>query len=71
VLLRLSCADRGDVDRLVAIAGWAGGRPDPRPPHDGDFLYERSFEDPDGHIWEAGWMEAAAGRMARGHEQAA
>jgi len=70
-LLRLSCEDRADVDRLVAIAGWAGGRADPRPLRDGDFLYERSFEDPDGHIWEAGWMEAAAGRMARGQKHAA
>ena len=29
VLLCLSCADRAEVDKLVDIAAWAGGRADP------------------------------------------
>jgi uncharacterized protein len=71
MLLRLSCENRADVDRLVAIAGWAGGRANPRPAEDGDALYRRSFEDPDGHIWEAVWMDAAAAALSPALVQAA
>lgn len=60
MLLRLSCADRTAVDRLVRIASWAGGRADPRPVEESYFAYGRSFEDPDGHVWEAAWTEEAA-----------
>jgi predicted lactoylglutathione lyase len=60
VLLCLWCADRGEVDRLSRIAGWAGGRADPKPAQDHGFRYGRSFEDPDGHIWEAVWVAEAA-----------
>jgi predicted lactoylglutathione lyase len=48
------------VDRLSRIAGWAGGRADPKPAQDHGFRYGRSFEDPDGHIWEAVWIADAA-----------
>ncbi len=36
-----------------------GGR-EPRGPQDHGFMYGRSFEDPDGHIWEPMWMDMAA-----------
>jgi predicted lactoylglutathione lyase len=26
----------------------------------GDFMYARSFPDPDGHLWEVVWMDPAA-----------
>ena len=55
--LRLSCGDRAAVDRLAAIANWAGGRADPIPSQDCGFIYVRGFEDPDGHVWEAVWMD--------------
>ena len=33
-------------------------------------MYGRSFEDPDGHIWEVMWMDVEAA-LAAGNEQAA
>jgi len=65
VLLCLSCADRAEVDKLTATASWAGGRADPMPSQDYGFMYGRSFEDPDGHIWEAVWMDVEAAMAAR------
>jgi hypothetical protein len=71
MLLRLSCADRTAVDRLARIAGWAGGRADPQPAEDMGLLYSRIFEDPDGHVWEAVWMDDAAAATPRERMQAA
>jgi predicted lactoylglutathione lyase len=28
------------------------------------FMYGRSFEDPDGHIWEVMWMDMEAAKQA-------
>ncbi|MGL4290068.1 MAG: VOC family protein [Phreatobacter sp.] len=60
VLLCLSADSRGAVDDLLAKAGAAGGAIDHGPQQDYGFMYGRSFEDPDGHIWEAMWMDPAA-----------
>lgn len=60
VLLALSEDSREAVDASVARAGAAGGTADPNPVQDLGFMYGRSFEDPDGHIWETFWMDAAA-----------
>lgn len=65
VLLCLTCADRGEVDKLTDIAAWAGGCADPNPSQDHGFMYGRSFEDPDGHVWEAVWMDLEAAMAAR------
>jgi uncharacterized protein len=65
VLLCLSCADRAEVDKLTRTASWAGGRADPSPSQEHGFMYGRSFEDPDGHIWEAVWMDVEAAMEAR------
>jgi predicted lactoylglutathione lyase len=51
VLLALSCSSDREVDDLVAKATAAGGKPI-KEPQDHGFMYYRSFEDPDGHIWE-------------------
>ena len=59
VLLCLSCDSRAEVDALVAKALAAGGK-EPRPPQDHGFMYGRSIEDLDGHIWELMWMDMAA-----------
>ena len=59
VLLCLSCDSRAEVDALVAKARAAGGK-EPRPPQDHGFMYGRSIEDLDGHIWELMWMDMAA-----------
>jgi predicted lactoylglutathione lyase len=61
VLLCISAESPGAVDALVEKAGAAGGKLDPTPKQDfGGMMYGRSFEDPDGHIWEVMWMDAAA-----------
>ena len=36
------------------------GSGDPNPKQDLGFMYGRSYADPDGHIWEAFWMDLAA-----------
>ncbi|MEN0074636.1 MAG: VOC family protein [Paracraurococcus sp.] len=68
VLLCLSADSRAEVDAIVTRAGGAGGAVDPGLKIDHDFMYGRSFEDPDGHIWEVMWMdmEAAKAAMAKG-----
>ncbi len=30
------------------------------PPQDHGFMFQRTIEDPDGHIWEPFWMDPAA-----------
>ena len=61
VLLCLSADSRDAVDAQVAAAGAAGANIDVTPKQDmGGMMYGRSFEDPDGHIWEVMWMDSAA-----------
>ena len=60
VLLCLSADNRDEVSGLVERARAAGGKADPTPVQDYGFMYGRSFEDPDGHIWEVMWMDPAA-----------
>ncbi|MGE0221727.1 MAG: VOC family protein [Acetobacteraceae bacterium] len=64
VLIAVSADSRSGVDEMVARAGGAGGLPDPGPKQDHGFMYGRSFEDPDGHIWEVVWMDMAAAQEA-------
>lgn len=64
VLIALSADSRAAVDETVAKAGAAGGKVDPGPKQDYGFMYGRSFEDPDGHIWEVVWMDMAAAQAA-------
>ncbi len=60
VLLCVSADSRADVDAQVEKATTAGGKADPTPTQDYGFMYGRSFEDPDGHIWEVMWMDPTA-----------
>lgn len=53
----LSVDSRHKVDRLVAAAVAAGGT-SPRPVNDYGFMYQHSFEDPDGHLFELFHMSA-------------
>jgi predicted lactoylglutathione lyase len=64
VLICVSAESRGAVDDMVAKASAAGGVADPSPKQDFGFMYGRSFEDPDGHIWEVMWMDVAAATTA-------
>jgi predicted lactoylglutathione lyase len=59
VLVCLSCESRAKVDELVAKAIAAGGTI-PRETQDLGFMYNRAFEDLDGHIWELVYMEPQA-----------
>ena len=65
VLIAISADSREGVDAMTDAALAAGGR-EPRDRQDYGFMYSRSFEDPDGHIWEPMWMdlEAATEAMA-------
>lgn len=71
VLICVSADSRDEVDGLVRKAIAAGGKGDPTPTQDFGFMYGRSYEDPDGHIWEVMWMdmEAAKTAMAKAPEQ--
>lgn len=59
VLLCLSSESRESVDSTVERAVAAGGTADPSPKQDYGVMYGRSIADPDGHIWEVMWMDAA------------
>ena len=64
VLIFLSADSREAVDVVVGKAAGSGGRADPAPKQDFGFMYGRSFEDPDGHIWEVMWMDVEAASKA-------
>ena len=63
VLICVSEDSREGVDRITERALAAGGR-EPRAAQDYGFMYGRSFEDPDGHIWEPMWMDMEAAKEA-------
>ena len=58
VLVALSVESRERVDELADTALNSGGSK-VREPEDYGFMYGRSFNDPDGHIWEVIWMDPA------------
>jgi uncharacterized protein len=60
VLLCISRDTREAVDAIVKSAVVLGGTADPNPVQDLGFMYGRSFEDLDGHIWESVWMNPSA-----------
>lgn len=60
VLLALSCDDTAQVDAMNEAAAANGGTADVNPKQDLGFMYNRPLADPDGHVWEAFWMDAAA-----------
>jgi predicted lactoylglutathione lyase len=58
-ILGLTADSREQVDELADAALAAGGRPAGEPLDHG-FMYSRSFQDPDGHLWEFFWMDPSA-----------
>jgi predicted lactoylglutathione lyase len=62
-VLALSADSREAVDALADAALAAGGSP-ANEPMEMDFMYGRSFDDPDGHLWEVFWMDMAAAEEA-------
>lgn len=68
VLIAISEDSRAGVDDITENALAAGGR-EPRARQDFGFMYSRSFEDLDGHIWEPMWMDMAAATEAMGQSE--
>jgi predicted lactoylglutathione lyase len=60
VLLALSFENRDAVDAIAGAAKAHGGTADINPAQDHGFMFSRSLADPDGHVWEAFWMDPAA-----------
>ena len=59
VLIALSCESRAKVQELTRKAFTAGATPHTEPKDHG-FMYQHSFQDLDGHIWELFHMEPNA-----------
>ncbi|MCX4822933.1 VOC family protein [Streptomyces sp. NBC_01142] len=59
VILCLSADSREKVDELADAALASGGSP-ANEPMDHGFMYGRSFQDPDNHLWEVVWMDVEA-----------
>jgi hypothetical protein len=55
----VSAESREEVDSLAEVAGNAGAA-DAKGPQDYGFMYQRSFYDLDGHLWEIAWMDPVA-----------
>lgn len=60
VLLALSRDSREEVDAIADAAAAAGGKADVRERMDLGWLYNRAFQDPDGHVFEAVSMDMGA-----------
>lgn len=57
-ILALSCDSRDEVDALVDRAV-AAGATTPSEPKDYGFMYQRAYQDLDGHLWEIFHMSGA------------
>ncbi|WP_150266961.1 VOC family protein [Paenibacillus tepidiphilus] len=55
VIIAISASSRAEVDELVNKALAAGGKPY-NDPVDHGFMYNWSFQDVDGHLWEVMYM---------------
>jgi predicted lactoylglutathione lyase len=59
LLLGVSAESRAEVDEITERALQIGGRAAGEP-QDHGFMYGRSFEDLDGHVWEIIWMDPSS-----------
>jgi uncharacterized protein len=66
VIMALSVEGREIVDQMINKAVEAGGR-ESREPQDHGWMYERSFEDIDGHLWEIVYMDESALKNSEKH----
>ncbi|WPY94494.1 VOC family protein [Limimaricola variabilis] len=57
VLVALSRDSREAVDAIVEAAVAHGGSDTGKTQEFGDFMYGRTFRDPDGNVFEPGWMD--------------
>lgn len=58
-ILSISVEDRAAVDTLADTALASGGS-NSSEPQEMDFMYSRSFQDPDGHLWEVMYLDMSA-----------
>lgn len=59
-IMAVSAESRAQVDELADTALASGGSAANEPIDMDGFMYGRSFQDPDGHLWEVVWMDPAA-----------
>jgi hypothetical protein len=59
VIMAITAENREKVDQLINKVIAAGGK-ESRAPQDHGWMYGRSFEDIDGHLWEVFWMDESA-----------
>ena len=59
VLNCLSASSRAEVDG-IADKALANGGAAWKDPQDHGWMYNRSFQDPDGHVWEVAYMDMSA-----------
>nr|WP_245885296.1 VOC family protein [Kineococcus rhizosphaerae] len=67
-MVALSASSRQECDDLKAAA-LANGGAEYGPTQDYGWMYGISFLDPDGHVWEASWMDLEAAAQAGGINQ--
>jgi uncharacterized protein len=60
VMLAITCDSKLAVDLMNDVAAKHGGAADINPKQDLGFMYNRNLVDPDGHVWEAIWMDPTA-----------
>src|SRR4051812_8776336 len=65
LMLSLAMDSREAVDAINRAAAAHGGQADANPAEDFGFMYSRDLADPDGHLWAAFWMDAAAMAAAK------
>lgn len=70
MLIALSLDSREEVDAITEAAAAAGGKADIRERQDMGFMYLRTFEDLDGHVFEPMWMDLEAASGAMGEQSA-
>ncbi|ALI34862.1 Glyoxalase-like domain protein [Candidatus Nitrosocosmicus oleophilus] len=58
-IIALSAESRENVDEMINKAIEAGGI-EPRKPQDHGWMYDRAFEDIDGHLWEITYMNKSS-----------
>ena len=69
VMLCLNFDSREEAAAIATKAGANGGTQDVNPTQDLGFMVSHTFADPDGHVWEAMWMDpAVANGDAHVHE---
>ncbi|HWP91432.1 MAG TPA: VOC family protein [Thermodesulfobacteriota bacterium] len=59
VILALTANSREEVDEMINKVIKAGGI-EPSEPQDHGWMYGRSFQDVDGHLWEVFYMDSSA-----------